>query len=327
MTYFARVFRVAASIAATGPVACVALVPLGNADTSKLDSSRYLIPPDIGDCKCLNWNAVYEQGMVKCGAGAEYYTYTHVVGQRMPKDKKVCKGPNAVYPKFNHNLCVKTRQTETMTTPRDDDPSVEAKNWNDKPLWFAKSSWCYVSPKCDNLRAGQPINANVSVKTCWEGEDLMFYDMSPPELYKWVAANFDEDIITKTFTQIINMVYDSKLRSGIWTDMYVPESEIVVTEDMLMKRDGLYLDTWGEGGVPYVVCWSNAVDRNDPYEHCGPGEKWIVEAHGDVWCVDCGMCRVDGKGNAYGCLGKPKDYGPGKYARHGTYDPVIPPRS
>jgi len=127
-------------------------------------------PPD--PCKCLNWIEQYTYGTVKCGNGAELFTYTNganthdaLTSLMREGDTSLCKTANASLPYFpqqNHNYCI--RVTGQAVKGRD------------------AGSWCYVNLDCMDKGASQVFQAQVKSRSCGS-DDYKLGDLQPSDVF------------------------------------------------------------------------------------------------------------------------------------------------
>lgn len=130
-------------------------------------------PPDL-TCKCLNWAEQYTYGTVKCGNGAELFTYTggannHAALTSLMReaDTTFCKTENAssvpYFPQQNHNYCIRVNGQE--------------KKGKDS------GSWCYVNLDCMDAGGIKVFQGNVKAKPC-NSDDYKLGELQPSEIFE-----------------------------------------------------------------------------------------------------------------------------------------------
>jgi len=126
-------------------------------------------------CTCRNWAGIYSKGLVKCGAGAELFSYT---GGEHPKkaaaslsritDQTFCNDTfgqpgSAFFPRQVHNLCV--RQNRFDAPGRDG------------------GSWCYVSKGCTAPDTAFVQGSPLRARFCTPAENPTLGDLQPAALF------------------------------------------------------------------------------------------------------------------------------------------------
>jgi len=130
-------------------------------------------------CTCRNWAGIYMQGLVKCGAGAELFTYT---GGLSPKraaaarsslsritDQTFCNDTfgrpgTAFFPQQYHNLCVRQN--------RFDSPGHDG------------GYWCYVSKGCKAEDTAFVQGSPLRARFCKSSDNPSLGDISPAALFE-----------------------------------------------------------------------------------------------------------------------------------------------
>lgn len=119
-------------------------------------------PPGV--CNCLNWKKVYEEGLARCGEGAEGHT---MIADNVGK-KGICEN----YPGINNSAFYLNQAHEYCL-------SMELVS---KPVKTHYGFWCYVQGGCRQLGAGHAVNKDLAWKTCTKS-DQQLGDLKPQELF------------------------------------------------------------------------------------------------------------------------------------------------
>lgn len=125
---------------------------------------RPIIP---GACHCMNWRSVYENGLAKCGDGAELIS----TGRNLPADQDFCNdapgAPNgtAFYLNQDHEYCISFEKVKG-------------------PNKLVDGAWCYVSAACDQINGGSLANKKLKWKKCYHNQDAFLSEVEPKELFR-----------------------------------------------------------------------------------------------------------------------------------------------
>merc|ERR1719401_2427514 len=166
------VSKLAACLAIAGSLKAIQGFPFQKRQQAQAPTAPPL--PDQS-CKCLNWAEQYIYGTVKCGNGAELFTYTggannHAALTSLMReaDTIFCKTDNSsfapYFPQQNHDYCVRVTGQE--------------KKGKDS------GNWCYVSNDCLDKSAYSVFQSSVKAKPCKTGEDYALGDLQPTEIFE-----------------------------------------------------------------------------------------------------------------------------------------------
>jgi len=208
-----------------------------------LDSAAALKMQAEGSCDCLNFATVYSTGLAKCGDAVEKWEH------------QVCDTKNW-YPRLNSTHCPKmdARAELDMSSPED------------------HNTWCYVSAKCQELRNGQKINSDVSMKSCTKGERLA--DLSPTQLmddlYIESEGTKNADYLSVAWQLAYPMTKEFK-----WSEV---ASFWDGDEHMDAKLKSKVQDIV-DSGTPMIIC-ENEGEGDDP---CGYPFDYHIVYGKEVW--------------------------------------------
>lgn len=135
--------------------------------------TRTIARDQAGACSCLNWKHTYEQGMISCGRGNEYFfaSQTFTPSSHLLEIEPLL---------FGEEFC------EGLFQHIDDSQCVNINMGADH------GEWCYVSSDCPRLElnGGALINGTeLSWKNCAQGSDRMLRENSPEHVRDFAVSN------------------------------------------------------------------------------------------------------------------------------------------
>lgn len=232
----------------------LALTPSSNRP-HKRHSEGFEVSPEV--CICRNWKETYQSGVVSCGAGQEFYFKTKKSSPKSDQLNGAMVGLKAsicdeFYETLDHGDCV------NLNVGKD------------------KGQWCYVDAECPDLHGGGPVPGTpLSWKLCQPGQDAMFRDFTPEQLYT-IAQQDDLDL-----GLLHKMSYPL---SKAWEDKRFPEVQAFWG---VGNETGESLPVWlredmqkiVDTGKPYS--FDNSLDERVPHTIVQGMKVWSVEDNED----------------------------------------------
>jgi len=207
-------------------------------------------------CMCLNWKEEYKWGRVKCGMGAEHFSYSWTTNTRKglanntaELDQEFCKGPKPFFLEQDHNYCVRVSRLEG--------PGGDG------------GYWCYVSGQCKANRT-MPVYGNSTrrakrCKSYFPIEDKRLLDLQPSELFELAR------IKGISYHEIALMAYRTGWKP--WTEGLTFEQQLDKRyENTTMAKGFVFNDALQKRVVynnQYWIIYSDPLKFPMCYKNCG----------------------------------------------------------